>query len=112
MTKTFPTGRIMTAVTAAKNPWNIPLLAQLRDEFRALALGEAADGLRRRDPALVEDPVGLDAAVLGDRHQHVEDLRRLDVLRRVHQQGLDLDLVALQVALQLRALRTDVVRPP
>jgi hypothetical protein len=37
----------MTVGTAAKNPWKGALLAQLRDEFRALALGEAADGLRR-----------------------------------------------------------------
>src|SRR5262245_46520130 len=111
MTKTFPTAGIMTAGTAAKKPWNRALLAQLRDEFRALALGEAADRLRRRDPALIEDAVGLHPAVLGNRHQHVDDLRRLDVLGGIHQQGLDLDLVGLEIALQLSALGADVVRP-
>jgi hypothetical protein len=38
---------MMTAVTAAKNPCYDGLLAQLCDEFGALALGQAADGLRR-----------------------------------------------------------------
>ena len=57
--------------------------AQQRDELRALALGEAADGLARRDPALLQDLVGLHAAVLGDGEQHVEDLGGLEVLRRL-----------------------------
>src|SRR3954451_1837379 len=113
MTKTFPTAlMIMTVGTAAKSSANAALLAQLCDEFGALALGEAADGLRRGDPALIQDAVGLHAPVLGHRHQHVDDLRSLDVLRRIHEQRLDLDLVALQVALQLGPLGANVVRPP
>ena len=40
------------------------LAAELGDELGALPLGEPADRLRRRDPALVEDPVRLHPAVL------------------------------------------------
>ena len=52
------------------------------DELGALALGEPADGLARRDPALLQDLVGLDAAELRRGQQHVEDLGGLEVLRR------------------------------
>ena len=38
---------------------------QLRDELVALALGEPADGLRRGDPALVEDPFVLTRPYFG-----------------------------------------------
>src|SRR5436190_12421931 len=43
------------------------LAAEVRDELVALALGEPADGLARRNPALREDAIYLHAAVLGDR---------------------------------------------
>ena len=56
------------------------------DELGALALGEPADRLRRRDPALVEDPVRLDPTVLGDGEEHVEDLRGQHVVGRVEEQ--------------------------
>src|SRR3954468_13397288 len=111
ITKTFPMALIMTAATAAKNCWRVALFPQLCDEFGALALGEAADRLRRRDPALVEDPIRLYPAVLGHRHQHVDHLGGLHVLGRIHEQRLDLDLAALQVALQLGPLGTDVICP-
>ena len=88
------------------------LAAQELDELGALALGEAADRLRRRDPALGQDPVRLDPAVLRDREDHVEGLRREHVLRRVEEQRLDLRLAGLQVALQLGARRADVVGSP
>src|SRR4030081_1690763 len=81
MTKTCPTwdeGRGASKLTP-----------QHRDELRALALGQAADGLARRDTALREDLVGLHAPVLGNGQQHVEHLGRLDVGRRVEQELVD-----------------------
>src|SRR3954452_20285169 len=86
------------------------LSAQVRNELAALALGEAADRLRRRDPALREDAVHLHAPVLRHRQQQVEDLRRLEVLGRVEQQPLDLRATRLQVPLQGGSARTDLVR--
>src|SRR5205814_1225600 len=42
-----------------------PSAAEQRDELGPLALREPADGLARRDAALLQDLVGLHAAVLG-----------------------------------------------
>src|SRR3954451_21934777 len=85
-TKTFPGARL--AVEEA-------------NQLVPLAVREAADGLRLADPALVEEASGLDAAELGHGHQHVEDLRRRDVLRRVAQDFLDRRGAGLEVLLQL-----------
>ena len=54
---------------------------QHRDQLGTLALGEPADRLARRDPAVRENLVDLHATVLRHREQHVEDLRGLEVLR-------------------------------
>src|SRR6187200_3403658 len=86
-----------------------PMVEEI-DELGPLALGEAAHRLRLADPALVQQTRRLDAAELGDRHQHVEDLRGRDVLRRVEEDRLDLNAAVLQVLLQLRAPNPDVVR--
>jgi hypothetical protein len=58
-----------------------------------------------------EDLVDLDAAVLGNGEQHVEDLRRLDVLRRLQQQRLNQQAPGLEVALELGALDPDLIGP-
>src|SRR3954468_20665237 len=86
------------------------LSTQVRHELAALALGEAADRLRRRDPALREDAVHLHAPVLRDRQQQVEDLGRLEVLRRVEQQPVDLSSAGLQFPLEGGSARADLVR--
>src|SRR5215208_1104315 len=87
------------------------LPTELRDQLAALALGEAADRLRWRDPALGQDLVGLHAPVFRDGEDHVERLRGHDVLRRVEEQGLDLRLARLEVALQLRPFWPYLVGP-
>src|SRR4051812_29974442 len=79
-------------------------------QLAPLPLREAADGLRLADPALVQEPRGLDPAELRDRHEDVEHLRRLDVLRRVAQHLLDLEAAVLQVLLQLGPPDADLVR--
>src|SRR5437764_1789638 len=103
----FPTpeGPVITKtlLTAA------PLTAQHRDQLGALALREAADGLARRDPALLEDLVGLHAAVLGDGQEHVEDLRGLHPRGRIEQQPVDRGPAGLEVPLELRAAGPDLV---
>src|SRR3954452_9310134 len=86
------------------------LAPQERDELAALALGQAADRLRRRDPALREDAIHLHAPVLRHRQQQVEDLGRLQVLRRVEEQAVDLRATGLQVPLQGGSARADLVR--
>src|SRR6185295_10014536 len=80
------------------------------DELGALPDREPADRLRRRDPALVENPVDLDAPVLRDGQHHVEDLGGLQVLGRVEEQALDRDLAGLEITLQLRPPRADLIR--
>src|SRR3954467_8222197 len=87
------------------------LTAQLIYKLCALALGQSADRLRRRDPALVEDPVRLHPAVLRHGQEHVEDLRRQNVLRRIEEQRMDVRLARLEVLLQLCPGRTNVVGP-
>src|SRR5262245_34394868 len=79
-------------------------------ELGALALRQAADRLARRDAALHEHLVDLHAPVLRDGEEHVEDLRGLDVGRRLEQQVVDLHPAGLEVALELGAARTDLVR--
>src|SRR3954470_1700933 len=86
------------------------LSAQVRNQLAALALGEAADRLRRRDPALREDAVHLHAPVLRNRQQQVEHLGRLEVLGRVEQQPVDLRATGLQIPLQGGSARADLVR--
>src|SRR5438128_1692137 len=80
------------------------------NQLLALAVGEAADRLRLADPALVEQARRLDAAELGHGHQHVEDLRRRNELRRVAQDLLDRHRSGLEVLLQLRAFDANVIR--
>src|ERR1700720_3107859 len=92
-----------------RSRWPAALVMQQRDELAALALGEPADGLAGRDAAVSEDLVDLDAPVLGDGEQHVEDLGGLDVLGRLEQQRVDRAPAGLEVALELCALDTDLV---
>src|SRR5271155_5369850 len=79
------------------------------DELAALALGEPADGLARRDAAVSEDLVDLDAPVLGHGEQHVEDLGGLDVLGRLEQERVNRAPTGLEVALELCALDANLV---
>src|ERR671933_2276831 len=97
-----PDGPVMTKTRATRCAAAV-LAAQLADELGALALRQAADGLARRDPALHEDLVHLHTPVLRDGEEHVEHLRREDVLGRVEQERLDRDPTGFQVLLQLRA---------
>src|SRR4051794_32020482 len=101
-----PEGPVMT------NVWGRPrrLLAQHRDELGALAIGEAADRLARRDPAGLQDLIGLAPTVLRNRQEHVEDLGGLQELGRIEEQLVDRHSTSLQIALELRATRADDVR--
>src|SRR4051794_17151238 len=99
MTKTLPAAmrpEILKGAAVA----SAALAAEQPDQLGALAFGEAADRLRRRDPALVEDPVRLHPSVLGDGEEHVEDLGGEDVLRRVEQDRVDAGPARLQILLQ------------
>src|SRR5215204_3540062 len=86
------------------------LTAEVRDELVALALGEPADRLARRDAALREDAVHLHAAVFGHREQQIEDLHGRQPLGRVEQQSVDLRTACFQVALEASTLRADLIR--
>src|SRR5438046_6911016 len=80
------------------------------DELGALALRQPSNGLRLADPALVQEPGGLDAAELRHGHQDVEDLGRRDVLRRMAEDVLDGGGAGFEVLLQLRHADANVVR--
>src|SRR4051795_3860189 len=101
-----PLGPVTTSTATA---WG-PLAPEVRNELAALALGQAADRLARRDPALRENAVHLHAPVLRDGEQEVEYLRCLEVLRRVEQQAVDLRPSGLQIPLERGAARADLVR--
>src|SRR3954469_3792732 len=75
-----------------------------------LTVGEAADRLRLADAALVEQARRLHATELRHRHQHVEDFRSGDVLRRLAEDLLDGHGARLEILLQLRSLDADVIR--
>src|SRR3954470_20073750 len=105
-----PDGPVTTRTAMLASAEGPGLAPQEADELAALALGQAADRLRRRDPALREDAVHLHASVLRYRQQQVEDLGRLQVLGRVEQQSVDLRATGLQVALQGGSARADLVR--
>src|SRR5438874_9118942 len=81
------------------------------DELGALALRQPSNGLRLADPALVQEPGGLDAAELRHGHQDVEDLGRRDVLRRMAEDVVDARRAVLEVFLELRPADTNVVCP-
>src|SRR3954471_2961305 len=102
-----PEGPVITYTRAKESS---ALLAEHADELGTLAIREAADRLRRRDPAGLQDLVGLHAPVLGDRQEHVEDLGGLEELGRLEQELVDRHSTGLQVALELRATRADDVR--
>src|SRR3954452_25126134 len=97
-----PDGPVMTKTRPSA------LAAQHRDQLVALALGETADGLARRDLAGTQDLVHLHAAVLRDREEHVHDLGRLDVVRRLEEELVDRGAAGLEVALELSTLGTDL----
>ncbi len=69
------------------------------DELGALALRQPSNGLRLADPALIQEPGGLDAAELGHGHQDVEDLGRGDVVRRIPQDIVDVGGASFEVLL-------------
>src|SRR4051812_9985123 len=99
-----PEGPVMTKTLTGR------LAAQHAHELGALALRQAADRLARRDPALDQDLVDLHAPVLRDGEEHVEDLGGLDELGRLEQQVVDARATGLEIALELRAARADLVR--
>src|SRR6266849_8092745 len=82
------------------------------NQFCALAIGEAPDGLRLADPAGVQEARGLDATELRHGHQDVDHLGRGHVLGRAAEDRLDVDPAVLQILLQLRPPDPDVVRTP
>src|SRR5437762_1008603 len=79
-----------------------PLPVEEPDELGALALRQPSNGLRLADPALIQEPGGLDAAELRYGHQDVEDLRRRDVLRRIAEHVVDVGGAGFEVFFQLR----------
>src|SRR3954469_20925030 len=83
LVQAFGPASLPGSVFAPSPPPDRALPAQERDELAALALGQSADRLRRRDAALREDAVDLYAPVLRDGQQQVEHLGRLEVFRRV-----------------------------
>src|SRR5258705_13827442 len=102
-----PDGPVMTKTLAKPAALLAP---QHADELVALALGEAADRLARRDLAGAQDLVDLHAPVLRDREEHVDDLGGLDVFGRLEEQRVDRMSAGLEIALELSALRADLVR--
>src|SRR3954452_22689178 len=105
----FPTpdGPVMTK-TLPVNARN--LATQHGDEFGALTIRQAADRLRRRDTADLQDLVHLHAPVLRYGEQHVEDLRRLDEIGWIVEQLLDAGTARFEIALEGRASCPDLVR--
>ena len=81
-------------------------------KVRALALAQAPERRAGRDPAVVQDLGGLHAAMPGEGQNMSEELAGIQKRRRVEQQRSDRHSAGLEVALELRAKRTNLVRPP
>src|SRR3954469_21993143 len=90
-------------------PTRCALAPEERHELAALALGQAADRLARRDAALREDPVHLHAPVLRNRQKQIEDLCGKEIFRRIQQQTVDLRAAGFEVSLEGCATGTDLV---
>src|ERR1051325_8912181 len=86
------------------------LAVEEANQLRPPAVRQAADRLRLADAALVQEAGRLHPPELRDRHEHVEDLRRRDVLGRVFEDLLDARRAGLEVLLELRAPHADVIR--
>src|SRR5687767_10868138 len=114
-----PDGPVITKTRAAMYGNTTPragrmppagLAAEHLHQLGALALGESADRLRRGDPALGQDLVRLDPAVLRDGEDHVEDLGGHDPFGRIEEEAVNLFLASLEIAFQLRPAGANVVR--
>src|ERR1051325_3161748 len=96
-----PDGPVITK-TGVELPAGESLAVEECNELRALALRQPAHRLRLADAAEVEGARRLHRPGLGHRDEHVEALRRRDVLRRIEQDLLDRDPPVLEILLQLR----------
>src|SRR6187397_2260097 len=103
-----PDGPEMTNSLGSRRPGSAR--PEERDELVALALGETADRLGLTDPALVEAARRLDAAELRQREQHVEHLRRHQVLGGSRQHLACRHIAGLELALEARSLHPDRIR--
>src|SRR5262249_55001963 len=63
----------------------------------------------RRDPALIENAIGLHTSILGNGKEHVEDLCGQHVVGWVEKQRMDVGLARFQVLLQLGSGGANVV---
>src|SRR6185312_15421508 len=81
------------------------------EQLAALAIRETADGLALADPALRQQARRLHAPEPRHRDQHVVDLCRQHLVRRLGDQVADPHPSRLEVALQLRPPHPYVVRP-
>src|SRR5436190_24377097 len=83
------------------------LTVEEANQLGPLAIGESTDRLRLADPTCVQKTRGLHAAELRHRYQHVEDLRRGDVLGRIAEDLFDRDASVLELFLQTRPANPD-----
>src|SRR2546423_3772613 len=108
------TSRISVPFPAPDGPvttiTDVGLAIEELGQLGALAIGEAADGLRLTDPARVEEARRLHTPELRYRHQDVDDLCRRHVLGRIVEDRLDSNAPVLEVLFQLRAPYPNVVR--
>ncbi len=86
--------------------------AEESDQLVALAFGQAADGLRRRDPTVGERASRPDRTNLRQRKEEVVHLRRLCALRRPGNDFLDPHPPRGKLPLQLRSADADLIRLP
>jgi hypothetical protein len=86
--------------------------AKESDQLLTLALGQAADSLRRRDPAPAEQASGLGRTDLWERQQERVDLGRPRTIRGLRQNLLDPHPARGQLLLQCRPATADLVRLP
>ena len=90
-------------------PW-LSLLEEV-DQFFTLACGQPPEGLPLGDPALVEQPGGLDLPVLRGRHNDVEHLGGEHEVFGLGNDLLYRERTGLQFLLQLRTQRPDLICP-
>lgn len=85
------------------------LALEVLDQLATLPRGETDDRLRGADAAAFKNAGGLHTAEFGDRHDEVEDLGGMEILRRIHQHVRDVHLTVLEALLETSTLRADTV---
>lgn len=83
----------------------------MHDQFVSLPIAHAANRLRRRHTTNINDLVDFDPTQLGDGQKKFKDFHRMNLLGRISQQINNVYSSCLDISLEVRTIRANVVCP-